>query len=188
MPTTLRHLYLVAERQAGYFTTAQAKEQGVSRQLLQRHLQSGSIRRETHGIYRLTDFPTSAHEDVAVATLLAGPDSVASHETALSVYDVGGAMPTAVHITTPHRFRSRRAGLIAHTDIVLDIERTRRENIPITTIERTLVDVANHSDPSLVRDALRDALATDLTTPRRINKQLGRRNSPLLASLIEQST
>ncbi|MFG0317103.1 MAG: type IV toxin-antitoxin system AbiEi family antitoxin domain-containing protein, partial [Planctomycetota bacterium JB042] len=51
--------YRVAESQAGYFTTAQAAEAGISTALIAHHLGSNTIRRVRRGIYRLTRFPMS---------------------------------------------------------------------------------------------------------------------------------
>jgi hypothetical protein len=50
-------LNAVAERQAGYFTAAQAREAGYSRASQHYHQKVGNWRREGHGIYRLERFP-----------------------------------------------------------------------------------------------------------------------------------
>jgi predicted transcriptional regulator of viral defense system len=186
VPSTIDRLYPIAERQLGYFTTAQAAEQEVSRQLLQKHLHYGAITRIWHGIYRLNNFPVAPFEDVMTATLMAGPLAVASHETALAIYGISDAMPANIHITTPDRFRTKRPGLIAHIARLDDAERTRRNGIPVTTVERTLVDVARRSDLTIARGALDDALKDGETTVRRINKQLARTDSPILDRLLEE--
>ena len=48
-----------------------------------------------------------------------------------------------------------------------------RDDVPLTTIERTLVDGARSSDRSLVREAVHEALERGLTTRRRLALALG---------------
>lgn len=166
-------LYELAEVQAGYFTTRQAEGRSVSRQLLLHHLQAGSIRRVAHGVYRLTNFPHRPFEDVMAAVLWAG-DAVASHETALAIYELGDAMPANIHLTLPHRFRGKRPGVTIHTSPLNADERSKRNDIPVTTVERTLADVVATSDPSLARTALRDALDRGATTQRRLLRYIAK--------------
>ena len=172
MPKSEGVLYRLAEPQAGYFTTAQAQGDHVSRQQLWYLQQTGAIERAAHGVYRLTRFPAQRFEDLVVACLWAGPDAVVSHETALIVYGVGDAMPPTIHLTLPRRFRGRRPGITVHRAPLESEERTVRDAVPVTTVDRTLVDVAQRSDPDLADRAARAALATGLTTRSRLRRRL----------------
>ncbi|MGH8933554.1 MAG: type IV toxin-antitoxin system AbiEi family antitoxin domain-containing protein [Egibacteraceae bacterium] len=174
MTDAMARLYPLAERQAGYFTTAQATAEGVSDQLLRHHLKAGRIIRATRGIYRLTHFPVQRHEDLVVVTLWAGQCSAVSYETALVVYGIGDAMPGRIHVTVPRRFRRTRVGVVVHRAALDERDRTVRDDVPVTTVERTLVDVSGRSDGSLARAAARDALARGLTTRRRLSWALER--------------
>ena len=78
MPTSMDVLYPLAERRAGYLTTAQAAEVGVSRQQLYYLARTGSLNRVAQGIYRLRRFPAQRFEDVIVACLWVGEDAAAS--------------------------------------------------------------------------------------------------------------
>lgn len=175
MPSLLDRLYDIAETQAGYFTTAQAAAAGVSRQALRHHLLTGSIERLTRGVYRLRRYPPSRFEDLAAAVLAVGDDAAVSHETALAVYDLAGAMPAHIHVTVPRRVRTRRPGVVVHVAALPAGERTVREAVPVTTAERTLCDVVAHSDPDMVRSAAREALERGLTTRRRLLRALAGR-------------
>ena len=53
MPRLLQTLFSVADEQAGYFTAQQAEAAGFSRRVQQHHAQSGTWRREGHGLFRL---------------------------------------------------------------------------------------------------------------------------------------
>jgi predicted transcriptional regulator of viral defense system len=157
MQPVMDRLYRIAEAQAGYVTTAQAAEVGVSRQELYYLRRTGELRHVAYGIQRLARFPSSPHEDIVVACLWAGVEAVASHETALVVYGIGEAMPATIHITTPNSFRGRRAGVRVHHDPIDPDERAHFDGVPVTSLIRTIADVARQNT-SDARAALRDAL------------------------------
>src|SRR5262249_50086377 len=91
MSDTIDHdgLYLVAESQAGYFTTQQALAAGMDRSTLRHHARPGGrYERVRRGLYRLRHFPSSAHEHVVAAWLpMRDTGGVVSHESALELYD-----------------------------------------------------------------------------------------------------
>lgn len=172
MPTSVDVLYELAEPRAGYFTTAQAAEAGVSRQQLSYLNGAGSIDRIAHGIYRLRRFPAQRFEDVIVACLWAGEDAVASHDTALAIYELTDAMPAEVHVTVPRAFRGRRPGVVVHSAPLGARERTVRAAVPLTTVPRTIADVLSRSGPGVAVEAAREALDQGLVTRRRLRAAL----------------
>jgi predicted transcriptional regulator of viral defense system len=172
MPTSVDVLYPLAERRAGYVTTTQAAEVGVSRQQLSYLARTGSLERVAHGIYRLRRFPAQRFEDVIVACLWAGDDAVASHDTALAIYELTDAMPAAIHISVSRPFRGRRPGVTVHAAPLGDGERTEREGVPVTTVERTIADVLVRSGTDLARPAAEQALERGLVTRRRLRAAL----------------
>src|SRR5260370_22623138 len=99
-------LFDVASSQHGFFTASQAYECGYGTDLLTHQTRSGKFRRVYRGVYRLRDYPSSPHEDVAAAWLALGRDrAVVSHESALDLHELSDVIPDAVHLTVP---RSRR--------------------------------------------------------------------------------
>ncbi len=166
MVTSMDVLYPLAERRGGYLTTAQAAEVGVSRQQLYYLARTGSLDRVAQGIYRLRRFPAQRFEDVIVACLWVGEDAAASHDTALAVYELTDAMPAVIHITTPRRFRGQRPGVTVHTAPLSERERTERTGVPVTTAERTIIDLLQTSGPDLAALAAEQALERGLVTRR----------------------
>lgn len=136
------HLYRLAENQAGYFTTGQAHQAGFSWERLSAYTAAGRFIRIHRGIYRLVQFPGSSHEDLFVAWLRAGPNSVISHESALYLYKLSDVLPGEVHVIMPRTGSRRRAGIRLHTNQLLPSEVTRREGLPVTTPARTIIDLA----------------------------------------------
>ena len=135
-------LYALAEPRSGWITATDAAVAGVPRQQLARYAESGVLRRSRYGIYRFRDFPAQPFEDVIEACLWAGPDAVASHETALAVYGLGDAMPASIHITVPHRQRKKRTGVIVHVAPFATADVGTRDGVPITSVLRTIRDIA----------------------------------------------
>ena len=186
--TTMDVLYQLAEPRAGYFTTARAAEAGISRQQLSYLAQTGSIDRVAQGIYRLRRFPAQRFEDVIVACLWAGDDTVASHDTALAIHGLTDAMPAQIHITVPRRFRGRRKGVVIRTAPIRSDERTERDGVPVTTVARTVVDVLKRSGTPLATEAAEQALARGLVTRRSLRAALDRHDVPARSVLDTMGT
>ena len=155
VPSSRSILYSLAEPHAGWFRAADAVAAGVSRQQLSRFAASGVVERSSHGVYRLREFPAQPFEDVIEVCLWAGSEASASHDTALVVFGVGDAMPSTTHITVPRRLRKRRPGVTVHITPVEAHDKTVREGVPLTSIGRTLRDVAP-TVPAAVAAALVD--------------------------------
>jgi predicted transcriptional regulator of viral defense system len=158
-------LYRTAEQQAGYFTAAQARQAGFSRSLLSYHVGKGRFVRVRPRVYRLAQFPASSHEDLYVAWLEAGTQAVICHDSALALYDLSDMLPAQVHLTVPRTASRRRRGIRFHTKRLSPQEITRYEGLPVTTVQRTLVDVtaAGLADEQ-VRLAIRQAVRRGLVT------------------------
>ena len=169
-------LYNIAEAQAGYFTAFQAQSVGFSRPVLVYHTKIGRFKRVAHGIYRLAQFPSSQFEDLFIAWLQTGPNSVISHDSALALYGLSDALPAEIHITIPRTGSRRRRGLRLHTQHLEADEITRRAGLPVTTTARTIADVAiaGMAD-ELVQQAIDEAIQRGLVTRRALELQARRR-------------
>lgn len=180
-------LYRIAEQQAGYFTSDQARRVGFSRKLIWYHEKTGRFSRVAHGIYRLAQFPPSPFEDLFVAWLRTGPRSVISHESALAVYDLSDVLPDEIHVTVPRSSSRRREGIRQHTNRLSPSDVTRREGLPITTVPRTIADVtASGLAEELVRQAISEAIDRGLTDRDSVLAEAGKRRGRA-ARLIKET-
>lgn len=181
-------LYDLAEPRGGYFTTGQAAEVGVSTRMLTHYVAVGDIERVAHGVYRLERFPLHRFGEMIAATLWARPGSAISHDSALAVFDLAGAMPPIIHVTVPRRFRGKRPGVLVHHQQLPEDEVTVWDDVPVTTVERTILDVAAEVEPSLAVEAMRDAIKRGLTSRSRIAAQAQtRKNAAGLRHLLKLS-
>lgn len=158
-------LFSVAEGQAGYFTTAQAERAGYSRGLVAHHAKTGAFERVRSGVYRLTRFPGSPREDLYIAWLEAGPRAVVSHDSALELYGLSDLLPAETHLTLPRTSSRRRTGIRMHTTALDSSDIAVRDGLPVTTVARTIADVARSGGASeLIVQAVHEALDRGLVT------------------------
>lgn len=170
-----RSLYDVAERQSGHFTAKQAERSGYSRRLQTYHTARGNWDRIDRGLYRLRLFPMQAHEDCVHWTLWSRDRSdraqaTVSHDSALALYDLSDVMPAVVHLTVPRTFRRRPPRACRfYLEELADHDVTMREGFRVTTVLRTLVDVAGGDlSPEHVETAVQDALRRGLVRRRQL--------------------
>lgn len=82
-------LWRRAARQRGYFTAAQALEDGYSYQSQHFHVQRGNWTRVDRGVYRFREFadlPTGENDHLVRWTLWSRDLAVVSHTTAIGVH------------------------------------------------------------------------------------------------------
>jgi predicted transcriptional regulator of viral defense system len=171
-----QHLYETAESQAGYFAAHQARESGFTWERLSNNVKTSRFTRVRRGIYRLTQFPGSEYEDLFVAWLRTGPDSVISHESALVLYDLSDVLPSEIHLIVPRTSSRRRPDIRQHTNRLDAGEVTTREGLPVTTVPRTLADVAASGlAVEQVRLAIREAIERGLTSSEELRRYAHKR-------------
>jgi hypothetical protein len=150
----------IARRQHGLVTLAQLDELGITRRQRQWRMSTGRWESPYTGIYRIGGLPNSWRSDV-LAACMAG-DAVASHRSAVALWGLPGARRDLVEIITPRWERAQHAGLIVHESILLDpTDKTTRDGIPTTTVERAIFDLC--------------ATGTDVVVDMAIDRALGRR-------------
>jgi hypothetical protein len=83
----------------------------------------------------------------AEAALLLAPDAIVSHHTALSLWTADNRADDVAHVTVqrdPHLTRPRVGGLRVHE--VQQLDRVIRDGLPLTSPERTFLDLAPYCD------------------------------------------
>lgn len=165
----------LAGRQHGRLAWTQLVELGVDRRRIQRWVTDGRLRRVHHGVYALGHTAPSTHADYAGAVLAGGPGAVLSHYAAahLLLLIRGPAPPP--EITVPTRAGRRRPGIVIHRVAQLHVLDTAdHENIRVTIVPRTLLDIAPSLDPTLLTRACHEAWVRHGTTPRYIEACIAR--------------
>jgi hypothetical protein len=100
-------LFDLASEQCGYVTRGQAARCGFAPDVLVYPAKRGTFQRVHHDVCRRRDFPFSPCEDVVAGWLTVGKDdAVASDESALNLWSLSDAVPSALHVTV---LRARRS-------------------------------------------------------------------------------
>ena len=163
-----RAVHELAYRQAGYFTAAQALAAGYSYQAQKHHADTGNWIRVDRGIFRLPGWPAEP-EDVYVRwALWSRGRGVISHESALALHGLSDVNPRRIHLTVGPDFHARDDAVVLHVADLRSDEVDARGSWSLTTVERTLADVARELEQELLVGAVRDALASGRITRRRL--------------------
>lgn len=167
-----RALDEVAFRQRGYFTAAQARGVGYSYQAQKYHADRGNWTRIDRGLFRLPGWPPSGEDQYARLCLRLGGRAAVSHETALSIHGFSDVNPSNIHLTLSTRATVDDDAVVLHRGLIPDDEIERREGWAVTTVERTLADVAaSSSSQEHLNRAVSGAVAVGRTTARRLRRR-----------------
>lgn len=162
-----RRLLAIAARQSGYFTAAQALDAGYSYPAQGYHAKRGNWLRVDRGIYRFPEWPTGPRDDLVRWSLWSRGRAVVSHETALSVHELGDVDPARVHLTAPPNFRQKNPGVVIHRADLAPRDVQEHEGFDVTTPLRSLLDVAaGELDLDQLAQAIAEALERGMTTRR----------------------
>lgn len=114
---------------------------GVTPSMVQRWVVSGRLHRLHLGVYAVGHTALTAHARWLAGVLACGPEAVLSHQPAAALLDLRRSASAAIHVTTPRRAKPR--GIRVHRVRQLHAEdATERDRIPVTSVARTLLDLA----------------------------------------------
>lgn len=111
------------------------------------------------GVYAVGHTALTPRSHWMAAVLAAGPEAVLSHRAAAALWGLRGGV--AIEVTAPNSVRRR--GIVGHRAIVPADERTVRDGIPVTTVARTLLDLAAVVQQDQLERAMRIAQSRRLS-------------------------
>jgi len=166
MDTTLDLvLARLAAGQHGIFDLHTLERIGFSPDQRKQRVRSGRWVRVHDGVYQMGGAPVTWRGNVLAACLAGGSSTVGSHRSAAAVWGVDGGRKEIREILGPRWRRTFEPGLIVHETKVLDPrDVTVVDAIPVTTIERTLLDLGAVVHPHIVERAVETALRREMTS------------------------
>jgi very-short-patch-repair endonuclease len=179
----------LAAKQHGVIGAWQLEELGWDREALRRQVAKGFLHRIHHGVYAV-GHPEATPNGVLMAALLAcGPGAVLSHRSAAAVWDLRQASTPIPDVSVP-RSRERRPGVRMHRPRKLEPQDVTVHNgFPVTTVTRTLVDMAGTTTPQRLNTMFEAAIRRGLLdTKRAADLCSGRRGAKNLMRLLAQAT
>lgn len=136
-------LFAHAARNRGVVTTACARSLGISADTLHRRVRREGWVQLFRGAYLVPGAEDTHEARCHAAILLLGERSAVSHDSALYLHALVSP-PPLVHAVVPAARQARnRDGLVVHRSRLLTTaDVTRVDNLPVTTVARSLRDVA----------------------------------------------
>ena len=131
----------LAAVQHGVVGRAQLREAGFSEAAIDRRIRDGRLHPIHAGVYAVGHPNVSVEGRWMAAVLAAGEEGVLSHRSAGALWGICADAASFTETTSPER-HDRRPGLRPHRGTLGADEVTVLRGIPVTTIERTIVDLA----------------------------------------------
>ncbi len=158
----------LARKQHGLVTVGQMHALQITRTAIEHQMSRGQLVRARRGVYRLCGVPLSWHGSVLAVVLAAGGRTVLSHASAVRLWELddGPRMPDCIEVTS--LVRNRQPGVVVHRGTLTAPESTRHMGIPVTTVERTILDMGSRVGPIEIGTMIDVALRRRLTTIRRL--------------------
>ncbi|MBY5164094.1 type IV toxin-antitoxin system AbiEi family antitoxin domain-containing protein [Salsipaludibacter albus] len=176
----------ICRRQFGVFSHAQARTCGIADSTIVRRVGRGRYARLFPGVFMDRAVPETWEARAMAAQLSVGGDAVLARTTAARIHDLDlptGIGDRALHLLSHVRSFPTSPGLVVHRSKSFDdSDVTRIGPFTLTTVTRTVLDVAADLDPSLLRRILSEGVRRQLTdatalraTARRLGPVAGRR-------------
>jgi predicted transcriptional regulator of viral defense system len=161
----------MAGRSHGVVTRAQLLAAGVTSDEIKHRLSLGALLREYRGVYRVGHRARSVEATFLAAVWACGEGAVLSGRAAAHVWGLIKGPAPAPEVTAPAKRRAH--GVVTHR--ARSIERTTHRGVPITTVPRTLVDLASHLSLDALARACHEAGVKYETTPEQVEAVLAKR-------------
>jgi very-short-patch-repair endonuclease len=163
----------LAGRQHGIVKRKQAREAGLSRSEIQRRLEAGWLVRLHDGVYAVGHTALTDRSHLIAAAYAGGEEALAGYRAAGKLWGVlRGSQP--IEVVGP---RSRVAGrpfILHRSRLIHEEDRALIDKIPVTSLARTLVDLADVLPEKRLGDAVHEAEVLRLFDLRAVQRVLDR--------------
>lgn len=170
----------VATHQHGVISMRQLRQQGYAKSTVTEWVASRHLHQLHRGVYAVGHRRLTWHSWCWAGVLAAEPDegaawrAVASHTSAAYLWGLLRYPPEAIHVTAPTRRRAKREFVVHFSSILAEEDRAHRDGIPVTTLPRTLLDLAIRARPERMDGYLERAEDRELLDVRAVEDVLAR--------------
>jgi very-short-patch-repair endonuclease len=182
-------------------TRRQLLERGVSRQTIGRRLAKGRLHPLWRGVYAVGRPRLTLRGWWMAALLACNNHAVLSHESAAELWGIRQTnsgnegefdRPGQIHVSVPGTKSHHLWGIRVHRRTSLpDTDRTERDGIPVTSLGRTLIDLATVLDPRRLEASVNEADKRG-TDPEQLRHQIddhrGMDGVPSLRRILDRRT
>lgn len=163
----------LAGGQHGIVKRKQVRDAGLSRREIERRVEAGWLVRQYDGVYAVGHTALTYHSHLIAAVYACGEEALASHRAGGKLWEVlRGSQP--IEVTAP-RSREPKKGFVLHRSRCIHPEdRAVIDNIPVTSLARTLVDLADVLPERRLADAVHEAEVRGLFDLKQVERVLER--------------
>ena len=151
----------LAFAQHGVVTYAQLRAAGLAAGAINLRVRSGRLHRLHRGVFAVGHPRISREGRWSAAVLALGEGAVLSHVSAAALWGIRHSSSAYVHVTVPTAGgRTRRRGVVVHRSLTLgpaDVD--EEQAIAVTSVSRTLLDLAGVLSPTRLERAVERSLA-----------------------------
>jgi very-short-patch-repair endonuclease len=171
-----RRVAELAAGQWGVVSLAQLRMAGLSDDAVQRRERGGRLHRLHRGVYAVGHTVLCAEGRRLAAVLACGAGAVLSHRSAAAHWGLLATSATQIDVTAA-RTRAGDARIrLHHSRSLIARDTTSHQGIPITSVARTLLDLAATVKPERLERAVAQAEHLELYDHRAITELLARAN------------
>ena len=184
-----RALAELARQQHGVVRRWQLINRGWSEGAIEKRIRSGRLHRLHAGVYAVGHqvIPKQGHWMAAV--LASGPNAALSHQTAAALWELRGYSGGAIHVTLPRKSTSSKRIKRYHASLPPD-EVAREQGVPVTSVHRTIFDLAATEDMDAIVAMIREAEYRNrydrISLPHLLERYPGKRGARKVRGALER--
>jgi very-short-patch-repair endonuclease len=165
--------WALVKRQHGVVTRGQLLSLGYTADAVKHRIWTGRLHPVRRGVYAVGRSQLSCHGIWMAAVLSCGSRAVLSHVSAAALWGIRDQESGPIEVSVPAPREPLRPGIVVHRRAGLRSEHvTARLGVPVTTLVRTLVDMAMHLPADQLERAVNEADKRDLTNPEALRAAL----------------
>jgi very-short-patch-repair endonuclease len=189
MDVVERAIARVGRRQDNVVTLAQLLEAGLGQRGVSHRVRAGTMQRLHRGVFLLGAAPPTPMARARAAVFACGDGAVVSHRSAAEILGLLPESATAVDVTVVGRNPGRHDGIRLHRPRALARDEvTSVRGVPVTSVARTICDLAATDSLREVEQAFQEALFRRAVSPAALaeilEREPRRRGAPVIRALI----
>lgn len=159
-------MWQLADEQHGVVARRQLLELGLERRSIEHRIARGRLHRVYRGVYAVGRPDLTQQGRWMAAVLACGRGAALSFESAAALWGLRPARPGPIEIVVPVSSGRRRPPLVVHRRPRMSSKDvTVRDDIPVTSLVRTFIDIARRLEPAQLERAVNEADRLDLIDP-----------------------
>lgn len=188
---SIRTVMELAASNHGLIRLEDGESAGVTRRQLEAMTRRGLLRLEYNNVWAVSGSPPTWPQRALRAAWCTGASALVSHRSAVALWGLG--IGRSVEVLVPMSTGARPPGVRVHqTRFLAGVDIDRVQGIPVTSVERTLVDIAALLPMGQLARTLDSAVAQEITTYLQTAERLitmptrGRKGTRILRLLLEE--